>query len=174
MQDMQHEVDGGKLLDAERTRAFQAVIAAVGNATQARREEISSIVQEFVTAREAQQAADERQTHHEGVSTRLHANIEGQGQALAIRAKELEQELVNLRVQHVQDVQILQQVIQYQANEQKSSADKLEGQMAQMMAMLNKLQPTPTHTTPAHPAPQDPEAPEVPDPVQQWTQERRE
>ena len=174
MQDMQYEVEGGKLLDAERTRAFEGVIAAVEYATQARQEEIARIAQELVKAREAQQAAEERQTHREGVSTRLHANIEGQGQALATQAKELEQELVNLRAQHVQDVQTLQHVIQNQANEQKSSAYKLEGQMAQMMAMLNKLQPTPTHTTPAHPAPQDPEPPEVPDRVQRWRQERGE
>ena len=123
MQDMQHEVEGGKLMDAERTRAFEAVIAAVENATQARREEIAHIAQELVKARKVQQVADERQTHHEGVSTQLHANIEEQGQALATRAKELEQELVNLRAQHVQDVQTLQQVIQNQANEQKSSVD---------------------------------------------------
>ena len=172
MQDMQYEVERGKLLDAERTWAFEAVIAAVENGTQASREEITRIAQELARAREVQQAADERQTHHEGVSTQLQANIERQGQALATRAKELEQELVNLRAQHVQDVQTLQQVIQNQANEQKSSANKLEGQMAQMMAMLNKLQPTPTHTTPAHPAPQEPEAPEAPDRVQRWTQER--
>ena len=125
MQDMLHEVEGGKLLDPERTRAFEAVIAAVENATQARREQIARIVQELVKTREAQQAADERQTRHEGVSTQLHANIEGQGQALATRAKELEQELVNLMAQHVQDVQTLQHVIQNQGNEQKSSADKL-------------------------------------------------
>ena len=174
MQDKQHEAEGGKLVDAERTRAFEAVIAAVENATQARQEEIARIAQELVKAREVQQAADGGQTHHEVVSTRLHANIERQGQALATRAKELEQELVNLRAQHVQDGQTLQQVIQNQANEQKSSANKLEGQMAQMMAMLNKLQPTPNHTTPAHPAPQGPEALEVLDRVQQWTQERRE
>ena len=78
MQDMQHEVEGGKLLDAERTRAFEAGIAAVENATQARREEITSVAQELARAREAQQAADERQTQYEGVSTRLHANIKGQ------------------------------------------------------------------------------------------------
>ena len=41
--------------------------------------------------------------------------IEGQGQALVTRAKELEQELVNLRAQHIQDLQTLQQVIQNQA-----------------------------------------------------------
>ena len=108
MQDMQHEVKGGKLLDAERTRAFEAVIAAVENATQARWQEITRIAQELAKAREAQQATEERQTHHEGVSTRLHANIEGQEQALTTRARELEQELVNLMAQHVQDVQTLQ------------------------------------------------------------------
>ena len=85
---------------------------------------------------------------------------------MVIRGKELEQELVNLRVQHVQDVLTLQQVIQNQPSEQKSSANNLEGQMAQMMAMLNKVQPTPTHTTPAHPPPQEPEEPEVPNRVQ--------
>ena len=174
MQDKQQEVEGGKLLDAERTRAFEAVIAAVENATQARRDEITRIAQELEKAREAQQAADERQTHHEGVSTRLHANIEGQGQALATRAKELQQELVNLRVQYVQDVQTLQQVIQNQVNEQKVSVDALNGQMTQIMAMLNKLQPTLIHTTPAHPAHQEPERPEVSDSVQRWTQEWRE
>ena len=171
---MQHEMERGKLLDAERTRAFEAVIAAVENATQARQEEITRIAQELAKAREAQQAADERQTHHEGVSTRLQANIEGQGQALTTSARELEQELVKLRAQYVQDVQTLQQVIQSQTNEQKSSAEKLEGRITQMMAMLNKLQPMPTHTTPAHIAPQDPEAQEVPDCVQRWIQERRE
>ena len=112
MQEFQLEVEGGKIRDAERTRAFEAVIMAVENATQTRWEEITRIAQELERAREAQRAADERQTHHEGISTRLHANIEGQGQALAAQAKALEQEMINLRAQHAQDVQTLQQVIQ--------------------------------------------------------------
>ena len=55
MQEFQLEVEGGKLLDAERTRAFEAVIMAVENATQARREEITRIAQELERAREAQE-----------------------------------------------------------------------------------------------------------------------
>ena len=173
IQDFQLEVEGGKILDAERTRAFEAVIMAVENATHARREEITRIAREFEEARKAQQAADERQTHHEGVSTRLHANIEWQGRALAARAKALEQEMVNLRAQHAQDVQTLQQVIQQQANEQKASAEKTDGQMTQMMAMLSKLHSTPTHTTPAQPMAQELVEPEEPDRMQRWANESR-
>ena len=50
MQDIQLEVEEGKLMDAERTRAFEAVILAVENATQARREEITRIAQELEKA----------------------------------------------------------------------------------------------------------------------------
>ena len=79
MQDMQEEVEGGKLLNAGRSRVFEDVIAAVENATPGltRREEISRIALQLPRARKAQQAADERKSHHEGVSPGLHANIEG-------------------------------------------------------------------------------------------------
>lgn len=80
MQVIQLEVEGGKLLDAEKTQGFEAVIFAVENAPQARREGITGIAQELEKGRKVQQASDEGQTHHEGVSTQLHANIEGQGQ----------------------------------------------------------------------------------------------
>ena len=69
MQDIQLEVEGGKLLATQRTRAFEAVILAVTNATHAPQEEITSIAQEPEKAREAQQADEEKQIHHEGVST---------------------------------------------------------------------------------------------------------
>ena len=47
MKDIQLEVEGRKLLYAERTRAFEAVMLAVENATQARQEEITGIAQEL-------------------------------------------------------------------------------------------------------------------------------
>ena len=144
MQRIQLEVEGGKLQDVQRTRAFAAVIFAVENATQARREEMTGIAQEVEKSRKVQQAADARKTHHEGVTTQLHASIEGQGQALATRAKALEQEMINVRAQHAQDIQTLQQVIQQQADEKKISTETLNGQIAQMMSMRSKLQPTPT------------------------------
>ena len=160
MQRIQLEVEGGKLLDAQRTRAFEVVIFAVENTTQARREEMTRIAQELEKSRKVQQAADARKTHHEGITTQFHANIEGQGQALATRAKALEQEMINLRAQYAQDIKILQQVIQQQADEKKISTETLNGQIAQMMSMLSKLQPTPTYTIPAQPAPQEPERPD--------------
>ena len=160
MQDIELEVEGGKLLPAERTQAFEVVILAVENGTPAREEEITRTAQEREKPRKAQQAADDRHTQHEGVSTQLQANIKGQGQALANRAKALEQEMVNLRAQHVQDVQTIQQNIQQQADEQKTSKEMLKGQIAQMMAMLSKIQPTPTHRTYAQPTPQEAEIPD--------------
>ena len=84
--------------------------------------------------------------------------------------------MINLRAQHIQDVQSLQQVIQQQANEQTTFAETHNGQMAQIMAMLNKMQPTPTHTTPVQHAPQEPTAPrepEISDQIQRWAEERR-
>ena len=80
------------------------VILVVANATQARKEELTRIVQELQRAKEETQAAKERQDHHEGVSTRLHANIVEQGEVSASRTEAIEVGLVNLRAQYTQDV----------------------------------------------------------------------
>ena len=71
----------------------------------------------------------------------------------------------------------MQQIIQQQANKQKTFAEAHNGQMTQIMAMSNKLQPTPTHTTPVQHAPQEPMAPrepEIADQMQRGAEERKE
>ena len=176
IQDLRQEVEEGKQLDSEKAAAFEAVIIAVGNATAARRDEFILLAKELEESNARQRALDARQSHHEGVSTQLYANIEQQGQASTIRTQALEQEVIDLRAHHTADVKQLQQVVQQQADAQKKSAEEQSRQMALMMTMLTNLQPTPTTTIPAPPVSRFP-APQVattPDHMQRWTHERRE
>ena len=124
-----------------------------------RRKEIRFIALESKEARKAQQAADERKTHDEGVSTKFQAKLEGQEQGLDTRAKGVEQAMIKLRAQYVQNVESLHWVIQQQVEGQKTSAKNIDWQMAQIMAIWNKVQPTPTHSTPVEHAAEEPMEP---------------
>ena len=124
IQDLRQEVNEGKQLDSEKALAFEAVIIAVENATAARRDEFIRLAKELEASNARQRALDARQSHHEGVSTQLYANIEQQGEASATRTQALEQEVINLRAQHAADVKDLQQVVQQQADAQKTAAEE--------------------------------------------------
>ena len=176
IQDLRQEVNEGKQLDSEKALAFEAVIIAVEKATAARRDEFIRLAKELEASNARQRALDARQSHHEGVSTQLYANIEQQGQASTTRTQALEQEVIDLRAQHTADVKQLQQVVQQQADAQKKAAEEQSRQMALMMTMLTNLQPTPTTTIPAPPVSRfpGPQVATAPDRMQRWTHERRE
>src|SRR6195952_4280677 len=176
MKDTRREVEEGKQLDATKILAFEAVVTAVENATEARQNEVARLAQEVLAANNRQRELNERQARHEQVSSQLNANIMGQGEASANRAAVLEQEVTILKAQHTNDVQTLQNVIQGQADALKAFTKAQENQMAQVMAMIAKLQPTPTTTAPTQPATQLPANPPRepgPDRIQRWAEERR-
>ena len=87
IQDLRKEVNEGKQLDSEKVLAFEAVIIAVENATAARRDEFIWLAKKLEASNARQWALDARQSHHEGVSTQLYANIEQQGEASATGPK---------------------------------------------------------------------------------------
>src|ERR1700712_1684255 len=120
MKDTRQEVEEGKQLDATKTRAFEAIVTAVENATEARQNEVARLAQEVQAASDTQRELDQRQARHQQVSSQLNANILGQGEASANRAAVLEQEVTILKAQHTNDVQVLQNVIQGEANELKA------------------------------------------------------
>src|ERR1700712_5675523 len=176
MKDTRQDVEEGKQLDATKTRAFEAIVTAVENATEARQNEVARLAQEVLAANNRQRELNERQARHEQVSSQLNANIMGQGEASANRAAVLEQEVTILKAQHTNDVQTLQNVIQGQADALKAFTKAQENQMAQVMAMIAKLQPTPTTTAPTQPITQLPANPPrepAPDRIQRWAEERR-
>src|SRR6195952_5742839 len=174
MKDTRQEVEEGKQLDAMKTRAFEVIVTAVENATEARQNEVARLAQEVQDANSRQRELNERQARHEQVSSQLNANILGQGEASANRAAVLEQEVTILKAQHTNDVQTLQNVIQWQADALKPFVVAQNKQMAQVMAMLTKLQPTPATTAPTQPPTQLPANPPIdliPDGIQRWAQE---
>jgi len=65
IQYMRQEVEDGKQLDAERIIAFEGIITAVENSTQAQQEEITRLAQELDYTRKQHQGANERQSRHE-------------------------------------------------------------------------------------------------------------
>ena len=75
IQDTRQEVEHGKQLDAEALIAFQGIMIVIKNATQTRREEITTLGLELDNTRKEQQEANELQSRHEQVSSQLHANI---------------------------------------------------------------------------------------------------
>jgi len=175
--DTRQEVEDGKQLDAEKRIAFEAIIVAVENPTQARQGEITRQALELDLPRKQQQEANERQSRHEVVSSQLHANIMGQGETSANRAYALEQEVINFRAQYATDVATLQRVVNGHAESPERVTEELSAQMTIIMQKLASFQATPTTSTPAPLPTQVPVVPQVatnPDRVQRWAQERRE
>src|ERR1700712_5114428 len=100
MKDTRQEVEEGKQLDATKTRAFEAIVTAVENATEARQNEMARPAQEVLAANNRQRELNERQARHEQVSSQLNDNIMGEGESLANRAAVLEHKVTILKPQH--------------------------------------------------------------------------